>query len=163
MAEGENIAQYASRIKNVVSEIRSANGVLDHETVNRFFLRTLLPIYAIIVSAIQELRCIPGTKLTLEGIVGRLTTFELSNFDNYRPKNLESTFKAKLLLKDTKEVKPMKKKRKIKYASSDSNTDEEDVEQLEALLARIFHKGKGKLPIICFNCNEVGHIATRCT
>ena len=22
---------------------------------------------------------------------------------------------------------------------------------------------KGKLPIICFNCNEVGHIATRCT
>ena len=60
-----------------------------------------------------------------------------------------------------------KKKSKIKYASSDSNTDEEDIEQLEALLARRFHRGKGKfkgkLPIICFNCNEVGHIATRCT
>ena len=32
-------------------------------------------------------------------------------------------------------------------------------------LARRFHKGKGKykgkLPIICFNCNKVGHIATR--
>ena len=31
---------------------------------------------------------------------------------------------------------------------------------------RRFHKGKGKfkgkLPIICFNCNEVGHIAARC-
>ena len=51
--------------------------------------------------------------------------------------------------------------------SRDSNTHEEDVEQLEALLARRFHKGKGKfkgkLPIICFHCNEVGHIATRCT
>ena len=35
------------------------------------------------------------------------------------------------------------------------------------MLARIFHRGRdkfrGKLPIICFNCNEVGHIAARCT
>ena len=111
------------------------------------------------------MRYILGIKLSLGGIVGRLTAFELSNFDNYRPENLESAFKAKLLLKDTKDVKPKKKKRKIKYASSDSNTNEEDVEQLEALLARRFHRGKGKfkgkLPIIYFNCNEVGHIATR--
>ena len=51
--------------------------------------------------------------------------------------------------------------------SNDSDTDEEDVNQLEALLARRFHGGKGKfkgkLPIICFNCNEVGYIAARCT
>ena len=98
--------------------------------------------------------------------MGRLIAFELSNFDNYIPENLESSFKAKLLLKDIEEVKPKKKKRKIKYASSDSNRDEEDVEQLEALLARRFYRGKGKfkgkLPIICFNYNEVGHIATRC-
>ena len=63
-------------------------------------------------------------------------------------------------------MNPKKKKRKIKYTSSDRNTDEEDVEQLEALLARRFHRGKGKfkgkLPIICFNCNEIGHIAERC-
>ena len=67
---------------------------------------------------------------------------------------------------DSEETKQKKKKSKIKYASNDSNTDEEDVEQLEAFLARTFHRGKGKfkgkLPIICFNCNEVGHIA-RCT
>ena len=29
-------------------------------------------------------------------------------------------------------------------------------------MARRFHRGKGKLPIICFNCNEIGHIAARC-
>ena len=33
-------------------------------------------------------------------------------------------------------------------------------------MARRFQKGKGKfkvkLPIICFNCNEVGHIVARC-
>ena len=53
------------------------------------------------------------------------------------------------------------------HVSSDSSNDEDDVEQLEALLARRFHRGKGKfkgkLPIICFNCNEVGHIAARYT
>ena len=51
--------------------------------------------------------------------------------------------------------------------SGDSDTDEEDVEKMEALVARRFHRSKGKfkgkLPIICFNCNEVGHIAGRCT
>ena len=60
-----------------------------------------------------------------------------------------------------------KKKGKAKHVSSDSDIDDEDVDQLEALLERRFHRGKGKykgkLPIICFNCNEVGHIAARCT
>ena len=54
----------------------------------------------------------------------------------------------------------------MKYASSDSNTNEEDIEKLEVLLARKFHRGKGKfkgkLPIIFFNYNEIGHIAARC-
>ena len=127
--------------------------------------KTLLPVYGIRVSTIQELICIPGNKLKLEGLVGRLTTFELSNFDNYKPESLESAFKAKLLLKDSDEKK-QKKRRKIKYVSSDSDIDEEDIEQLEAILERRFHRGKGKfkgkLPIICFNCNEIGHIAARC-
>ena len=48
---------------------------------------------------------------TLEGLVGRFTTFELSDFDNYKPKSLESTFKAKLLLKDSDEKKQKKKKK----------------------------------------------------
>ena len=71
----------------------------------RKVLRTLLPISTIRVFAIQELRCILGNNLTLEGLVGRLTTFELSNFDNYKPESLESAFKAKFLLKDFDEKK----------------------------------------------------------
>ena len=127
----------------------------------------MFPIYAIRVFAIQELRCIPRNTLSLEGLIGRLTAFELSNFGNYKPKNIESTLKAKLSLKDLEETRQQKKKGKVKYVFSDSNIDEEDIEQLEAFLERRFHRGKGKfkgkLPIICFNCNEVGHIAARCT
>ena len=79
--------------------------MLDDETILRNFLRTLLPIYAIRVFAIQELRCTPGTDLTLKGMVGRLIAFELSNFDNYKPENVESTLKAKLSLKEPNEKK----------------------------------------------------------
>ena len=111
------------------------------------------------------MRRVPGNNLTLEGLVGRLAAFELSNFDIYKPQSFESTFKAKLLLKHFDEKK-QKKKRKIKHRSSDSETIEEDVNQLEALLARRFHIGKdkfmGKLSIIFFNCNEIGHIDVRC-
>lgn len=75
MQEGENIAQYFSRIKDVVNAIRGATGKIDDDILLRKFLRTLLPIYAIRVYAIQELRCMSVNDLTLEGLVGRLTNF----------------------------------------------------------------------------------------
>ena len=95
MEEGETIAQYVARIKEVVSTIKGSTSQIDDDTMLTKVLRTLLPVYAIRVSAIQELRCISGNDLTLEGLVGRLITFELSNFDNYKPENIESAFKAK--------------------------------------------------------------------
>ena len=154
-------------MKEVVSSIRSLGGQLLEETVSSKYLRTLLPIYAIRVLAIQELRCVPGNVFSFEGIIGRLIAFELSNFDNYKLENFESTFKSKMRIKDNKEVKTMKKSGKGKYVSSDISTNEDDVDQLQALLARRFLRGKGKfkgkLSIIYFNCNEIGHIAARCT
>ena len=72
-----------------------------------------------------------------------------------------------MTINDNEEVQTKKKSGKGNYVSSDSSIDENDVDQLEALLARRFHRGKdkfkGKLPIISFICNEVGHIAARYT
>ena len=56
------------------------------------------------------MRCIPGNKLSLEGLVGRLIAFELSNFDNYKHEKIDSSFKAKVTLKEPNEKK---KKRRI--------------------------------------------------
>ena len=131
MEEGENAAQYGVRMKEVVSSIRSLGGQLPEETINSKYLRTLLPIYAIRVLAIQELRCVLGNTLTFEGIIRRLTIFELSNFDNYKPNNFESTFKAKMTIKDNEEVQTKKKSGKGKYVSSDNRTDEDDVEDFK--------------------------------
>ena len=58
MEEGENIAQYVAKIKEVVSAIKGATSHIDDDTLLSKFLRMLMPIYAIRVSTIQELRCI---------------------------------------------------------------------------------------------------------
>ena len=65
MQEDENIAQYFSKIKDVVNAIRVATDKIGDDTVLSEVLRTLLPLYAIRVSTIQELRCMPGNDLTL--------------------------------------------------------------------------------------------------
>ena len=82
MLESENISQYCTRVKDVFNAIRGATGIIDDEIVVIKVLRTLLPKYAIRVSAIQELRCILNNVIALEVLVGRLTIFELDNFDN---------------------------------------------------------------------------------
>ena len=57
MREDENIAKYVEMIKASVSAIKASRGMIDDETIISKVLRTLLPIYAIRVSAIQERRC----------------------------------------------------------------------------------------------------------
>ena len=97
MRQDENIAKYVERVKACVSAIKSFGGDIKEETVISKVLRTLLPIYAIKVSTIQERRCEANHKINLEAIVRRLIAFELDNYDNYVPaaKNIESTFEAK--------------------------------------------------------------------
>ena len=87
---------------------------------------------------IQELRCTPSNNLTLEGVVGRLITFEMSNFDNYMLATIESTFKSQLILS----------KKKGKHVKSESDCSNDEIDDLEALIAKIFGREKGKIPII---------------
>ena len=98
MREDENIAKYVERIKASVSIIRAFEGEIKEEIVISEVIKKLLPIYAIRVPTIKERRFKENNKINLDAIVGRLTTFELDNYDNYVPtsKNIESTFEAKL-------------------------------------------------------------------
>ena len=165
--DDSNIAKYAERIKACVSAIKASGGDIKEETIVSKVLRTHLPIYAIRVSTIQEMRCASNYKMTLDALVGRLTAFELDHFDNYVPtsKNIESTFEAKISLK-----KKGKKSKSNQSRSDEDGTLEEsldsDLEVVEALFARKYSKGrgkyKGKAPLILFSCEEVGHIAARC-
>ena len=165
MREDENVAKYVEIIEASVSAIRSSRGEIKEETIVNKILRTLLPIYAIRVSIIQEIRCDSNNKLGLDALVGRLTAFELDNFDNYVPasKNIEFAFEAKLSLKE--------KWKKIKENQLDSEEETEessnsDLEVVESFLANKYSRSrgkyKGKVPLIYFSCEEIGHIAARC-
>ena len=90
-------------------------------------------------------------------MTGRLTSFEMSNFDNYTPNTIESCFKSQL---------DVCKKGKGKNVKSDSDTFDYELDELEALMARRFSRGRGqykrKLPIMYFSSNKFGHINARC-
>ena len=59
------------------------------------------------IYAIQESRCNPGNVLTLESLVGKLTYFELSNYDKYIVPNVESEFKSQMVLHKSKGKRKM--------------------------------------------------------
>lgn len=153
MREDENIAKYSDRIKANVCAIKASREKIEDETMVSKFLRTLLPIYAIRVSEIQEMRCNPKNDITLDAVVGILTTFEKDNYDNYVPSfsNLESAFESKLSLK-----KKAKKSKARQSESEEEDSSDSDLESIEALLARRYPKGKGKykgkIILIYFSC-----------
>ena len=167
MREDSNIAKYVERIKESVSAIKASGGDIDGKIIVNKVLITLLPIYVIRVFVIQEMRCDPNSNITLDTLVGRLTLFELDNYDNYVPssKGIESTFEAKISLKKRG------KKSKANQSGSEEEEEEEeeildsDLEVVDALFARKCSKGrgkyKGKILIINFSCEEVGHIVVR--
>lgn len=166
MREDENIAKYVERFKASVSAMKASGGEIEEKTIVRKVLRTLLHIYTIRVSDIQEMRCDPNNKIYLDDLVVRLTAFELYNFDNYVPssKVIEFAFEAKISLK-----KKGKKSKSIQLGNEEEELEESldsDLEFVEALLARKYSqdrgKYKGKVPLIYFSYEEVGHIAARC-
>src|SRR5271156_46817 len=122
-------------------------------------LRTLLPVYAIRVSTIQEMRAVANNTVTLDSLIGRLISFEMNNFDNSVLPNLESAFKSSIRISKSSH-------RHTSRRDSESESEEEDIDEIEALMDRRTQRGKGKykgkLPLVCFNCKEIGHFATRC-
>ena len=71
----------------------------------------------------------------MDSLIGRLTTFELSNFDNYSPNSVKFSFKAQLTLDG------YKRKKKSRHVESDTKFDD-DLDELEALVARSLLRGK---------------------
>ncbi|GLJ22783.1 hypothetical protein SUGI_0429240 [Cryptomeria japonica] len=96
MNEGENITQYSTRLKEIVNQIKGAGGTIEEKDITSKLLRTLLPAYAIQVSTINELRSLPNMPVSLDATIGKLHTFELSNFDNSGSSvnKVESTFSS---------------------------------------------------------------------
>ena len=113
MKEGKNIAQDVKLIKHGVSAIKAIGGVTQDSKIVSKVLRTLLHVYDIKFFVIQEVRAMIGNSLTLDGLVGQLTTFELRNYDNSMV-IVGNSFKFSLIINDPKKEKKIKEESESK-------------------------------------------------
>jgi hypothetical protein len=58
----------------------------------------------------------------------------MSNFDSYTPATIESSFKSQLILS----------KKKGKYVKSQSDSYDDEIDEIEALVEKRFGRGRGK-------------------
>ena len=87
---------------------------------------------------------------------GIFTTYEM-RIEQENPDVKEATFKAS---------KRSKKKKKEQEECSNNNNVSEDDEEVANFVKRL-NKGtngryRGKIPLICFNCDGIGHFANKC-
>lgn len=82
MHDHDIIYQYGTWVKEIIAAIKGACEIIEGNTVVSKMLRTLPNRYAIRVCTIQELRIIDKRNMSIDSLIGRLTTFKLSNCEN---------------------------------------------------------------------------------
>jgi hypothetical protein len=92
----------------------------------------------------------------MDELHGIFTAYEMRT-EQENPYVKEETFKAS---------KRSKKKKKEQEEYSSNNDISEDDEEVANFVKRL-NKGtngryRGKLPLICFNCDGIGHFANKC-
>ncbi|XP_042486203.1 uncharacterized protein LOC122066468 [Macadamia integrifolia] len=148
MSGGETTDQFMSKVNEIINSIRGLGEEVKDAVVVKKILRSLPDLYNPKVSAIKESKNLNTMKL--DELHGTLIGYEM-RMVKPKPKPIENeaTFKAL-------------KKLKINEDSEQKDSDDE----LIAYLARKLKKGrgkyKGKLPLKCFNCDGIGHFASKC-
>ncbi|XP_042487341.1 uncharacterized protein LOC122067578 [Macadamia integrifolia] len=146
MSEGETINQFMSKVNKIINSIRGLGEEVKDAVVVKKKLGSLPDLYNPKVSAIEESKDLNTMKL--DELHGTLIAYEMRMV---KPKPIEKEAAFNAL-----------KKLKINEDSEQKDSDDE----LIAYLARKLKKGrgkyKGKLPLKCFNCDGIGHFASKC-
>lgn len=91
MGEDENITSFMQKVTELVLNIRCIGGVLEELEIVDKVLRSLPPTYKHKFVSIEEIRTM--IDVTRDMLIGKLVTFELSEFGESLPK-FEFAFKA---------------------------------------------------------------------
>jgi hypothetical protein len=94
--------------------------------------------------------------ISMDDLYGIFTAYEMRT-EQENPDVKEAAFKA------SKRSKKKKKEQEEYSSSSDTSEDDEEV----ANFVKILNKGtnsryRGKIPLICFNCDGIGNFANKC-
>jgi hypothetical protein len=150
MKEDENIAAYFLRVDETVNEIIGLGEEIEESVIVQKVLRSLPMRFDPKISALEERSDL--NSISMDELHGIFTTYEM----RIEQENLdvkEATFKSK-------------QKEKQQEEHSNNNDISEDDEEV-ANFVKILNKGtdgryRGKVPLICFNCDGIGHFSNKC-
>jgi hypothetical protein len=154
MKEDENIAAYFLRVDETVNAIIGLGEEIEESVIVQKVLRSLPMRFNPKISTLEERSDL--NSISMDELHGIFTTYEMRT-EQENPDVKEAAFKAS---------KRSKKKKKEQEEYSSNNDVSEDDEEVANFVKRL-NKGtngryRGKLPLICFNCDGIGHFANKC-
>jgi hypothetical protein len=149
MKEDENIADHFLQVDETVNAIIVLGEEIKESVIFQKVLRSLPMRFEPKISALEEI--LDLNSISMDQLHGIFTTYEMiTEQENLDIK--EAAFKAS---------KKSKQKGRQKEEHSSNNDVSEDDEEVANFVKRL-NKGtdcryRGKLPLICFNCDGIGH------
>jgi hypothetical protein len=154
MKEDEDITAYFLRADETVNAIIGLGEEIEESVIVQKVLRSLPMRFNPKISALEEISDL--NSISMDELHGMFTAYEMRT-EQESPDVKEAAFKA------SKRSKQKKKEQEEYSSSSDVSEDDEEV----ANFVKRLNKGtngryRGKLPLICFNCDGIGHFANKC-
>jgi hypothetical protein len=154
MKEDENIATYFLRVVETMNAIIGLGEEIEESVIVQNVLRSFPMRFNSKISTLEERSDL--NSISIDELHGIFTAYEMRT-EQENPDVKEATFKA------SKRSKQKKKKQEEYSSSSDVLEDDEEVVNFVKRLNKgTDGKYRGKLPLICFNCDGIGHFANKC-
>jgi hypothetical protein len=154
MKEDENIAAYFLRVDETVNTIIGLGEEIKESIIVQKVLRSLPMRFDPKISTLEERSNL--NSISMDELHGIFTAYEM-RIEQENPDIKEAAFKA------SKNSKQKERKKEEHSSSSDVSEDDEEV----ANFVKRLNKGtdgmyRGKLPLICFDCDGIGNFDNKC-
>jgi hypothetical protein len=154
MNEDENISSYFLQVDEIVNEIMGLGEEIKESVIVQKVLRSLPMRFEPKISILEERADM--NSISMDELHGIFTAYEM-RIEEVNPDIKEATFKAS---KNSKQ-KGMKKEKEHSNSSDVSKDDEEVVKFVKILNKGTNDRYRGKIPLICFYCDGIGHFANK--
>jgi hypothetical protein len=155
MKEDENIVAYFLRVDETVNVILGLGEEIKESIIFQKVLRSLPMRFDPKISSLEER--VDLNSISMDELHGIFIAYEMRT----KQENLdikEASFKA-----SKRSKKKGKQKEKEHSSSSDVSEDDEEATNFVRRLNKGTNDGyRGKLPLICFNCDGIGHFDNKC-
>jgi hypothetical protein len=154
MKEDEDIATYFLRVDETVNAIIGLGEEIEESVIFQYVLRSLPMRFNPKISTLEEISDL--NSISMDKLHGIFIAYEMRT-EQENPDVKVAAFKA------SKRSKQKKKEQEEYSSRSDISEDDEEVANfIKRLNKGTNGKYRGKLPLICFNCDGIGHFVNKC-